>query len=145
MMQTVMCFKHDSWVATDVFKMESGDIFAHKNQTYVVTAKPYVLDGKPNVPAELYDSDPIVINFDKGQDYIHMAMDYVCSPAHNFGDGTMQICEFADGNTNVYSPRLPVAELNEFCKAHIDHYEAFFNKHERQLESGVAIEIPKFW
>lgn len=140
-----MCFKHDSWVNTNVFEMESGDIFTHQEQTYVATAKPYVLDGKPHVPAEVYDCGPIVLNFDKGLDYIHMAMDYVCSPAHDFGDGTMQICELKDGNTNVYSPRLPVAELNEFCKTHIDHYEAFFNKHESQLESGVAIEMPKFW
>jgi hypothetical protein len=125
--------------------MESGDIFAHQGQTYVTTAKPYLLDGKPNVPAALYDSGPIVINFDRSRDYITMAMDYVCSPAHEFGDGTMQICDFEGGNAHVYSPRLPIPELNEFCKAHIDIYVAFFDKYERQLDSGVVIEMPKFW
>ncbi|HAS8195741.1 TPA: hypothetical protein I7682_17825 [Vibrio vulnificus] len=144
-MQTVMCFKHDSWVDTNVFEIEDGNIFTLEEQTYLATAKPYALDGKIYIPAKVYDTGPIVLNFDKGLSYIHMVMDYVCSPAHDFGDGTMQICEFEDGNTNVYSPRLPVAELNEFCKVHIDHYEEFFIKHERLLESGVAIEMPKFW
>lgn len=144
-MKMVKCFRHDSWVNIDVFEMESGDIFAHQGQTYVTTAKAYISGGKTHVPAVVYDCGPIVLALGKGRDYIHMAMDYVCSPAHEFGDGTMQICEFEGGNTNVYSPRLPVSELNEFCKAHIDNYEAFFNKHERQLESGVAIEMPKFW
>ncbi|ELH0870594.1 hypothetical protein Q9888_002712 [Vibrio cholerae] len=145
MMKTVKCFKRDEWVDTNVFDMDSGDIFAHQGQTYVATAKPYMSDGKPNIPAELYDSGPIILNFDRSRDYISMAMDYVCSPAHEFGDGTMQICDFEGGNTNVYSPRLPIAELNDFCKAHMEHYEAFFDKYEKRLDSGDVIEMPKFW
>lgn len=144
-MIVVKCFRYDAWESVNVLDLESGDIFSHKGSTYITTGEPHILDGKPHIPAELYDCGPIVLAIGKGRDYIHMAMDYVNSPAHDFGDGTMQICEFYGGNTNVYSPRLPIAELNEFCKENISHYEAFFSKYERELESGDVIEIAKFW
>ncbi|MGR2997587.1 hypothetical protein ABMY12_20830 [Vibrio vulnificus] len=144
-MQIVKCFKYDKWVDTNVFEIEGGDIFAHQGQTFLAKAKPYIQDGETHVPAEVYDCGAIILNFDKELNYIHMAMDYVCSPVHDFGDGTMQICEFEGGNTNIYSPRLPVSELNKFCKVHIDRYEEFFQKHELQLESGAVVEMPKFW
>lgn len=144
-MHTVKCFKREQWEDTDVMDLESGDIFVHGERTYVLKEKPFLDNGKTNVPAELYDSGAIVLNFSRDRDYIHMAMDYVCSGAHEFEDGTMIICEFGDGNTNVYSPRLPVAKLNDFCKQNIEQYKSFFNKFERELESGERIEMPKFW
>lgn len=79
-------------------------------------------------------------------DYICMAMDYTCSPAHLFDDVTMMLCDFSDGNTNnTYSPRLPRKQLNEFFKNHMDEYEAFFDQNEDALESGAIISLPKFW
>ncbi|MGF1894018.1 hypothetical protein L4D18_21595 [Vibrio campbellii] len=144
-MKTVKCFKHDSWLDINATDLANGDIFTLQGQTYVATGKPYVSDGALNIPSEVYDSGPIVISLEKGQDYIHMAMDYVSSSAQDFGDGTMQICEFEDGNTNVYSPRLPIAELNDFCKKNIAQYKAFFAKHEQQLDAGDVIAMPKFW
>lgn len=144
-MIVVKCFRYDAWINVNVLDLENGDIFSHKGSTYITTGEPRILDGKPHVPAELYDSGPIILAIGKGRDFIYMAMDYVNSPAHNFGDGTMQICKFEDGNTNVYSPRLPITELNEFCKENINQYESFFHKNERHIESGESIEMPKFW
>ncbi|ENN6469954.1 hypothetical protein AB9X29_003755 [Vibrio vulnificus] len=144
-MHSVKCFKRDCWVDTNVFDLVRGDIFALNGQTYEVTKAPYMLDGKPHIPAEIHNSGAIVINFDKDLEYIHMVMDYVCSPARDFGDGTMQICDFEGGSTFVYSPRLLIGELNAFCKEHIEKYASFFDKHERQIESGEQIEMPRFW
>lgn len=146
-MQTVKCFKRDHWCDIDVFEMKEGDIFAQGGQTYVTTGKAFIDEnGKTNVPADLYDSGPIRIAVGiKGQDFIHMAMDFVGSPAHDFGDGTMQICDLEDGNTNIYSPRLPIAKLNAFCKEHIDKYEEFFEKHEHDLDRGISIKMARFW
>lgn len=144
-MKTVKCFKHDTWQETDVYALEVDDIFSHQGKTYIVKGKPYLLEGKPNIPAELYESGTIILNFDKNREYIHMVMDYVFSPAVEFDDGSMIIADLSDGSTNVYSPRLPISKLNEFCKQNLEHYENFFHKHERKLESGESIQMPKFW
>ena len=117
---TVKCFVHDIWQDKDVFLLQRDDIIAHSGQTLVVTASAYMKDGKPHIPASLYDSGPIIIDFSKEKEAITMVMDYVGSSAHSFEDGTMQICSFEDGLTNVYSPRLPTLELNEFCQKHIE-------------------------
>lgn len=142
---TVKCFKYDSWEEVNILDLKKGDTFVYKGETYISTDKPFFSDEVLNVPAEIYDSGAIFLALEKGRDFIHMAMDYTSSSAHNFGDGTMQICEFGGGKTNIYSPRLPIVQLNDFCKENIKHYESFFSKYEHQLDRGDAIEMAKFW
>ncbi|MBF4374509.1 hypothetical protein [Vibrio anguillarum] len=145
MKKLVACLKHDSWIDTDVFELDSGDVFLLNGKSYVAKEKAYIEDGKPNIPARLYGSDEIVINLSKEREFIMMAMDYVYSSASEFGDGTMMICGLSDGNSNIYSPRLPVVELNAFCQKHIEQYRSFFNENEKALESGRFVAITKFW
>lgn len=141
----VKCFAHDEWKDKDVFELQCGDIFVHSGQTLVVTESAYMKDGKPHIPASLYDSGPIIIDLSKEKEAITMVMDFVGSSAHSFEDGTMQICSFEDGLTNVYSPRLPTLELNEFCQKHIDHYQQFFDEHFDKIENGASITMDRFW
>ena len=142
---TVKCFKRDSWLEIDALSLVDGDTFVHKDETYICTGSPYFSDGLLHVPSEIYDSGAILLASGEGRDYIYMAMDYTSSPAHDFGDGTMQICQLGDGKTHIYSPRLPITELNEFCKENINHYETFFSKYKSQLYQGDSIEMTRFW
>ncbi|MGR2849386.1 hypothetical protein ABMX62_20330 [Vibrio vulnificus] len=140
-------FSYDKWENVDVSELNVGDIFIYKSQTLLVKAEPFIseIDQKPHIPADVFDCGPIVLNFSKDRDYIHMAMDYVCCGAHEFDDGTMLICDFSEGNPYIYSPRLPVKALNEFCRENRESYQRFFSKHKRQLELGEVVKMDKFW
>ncbi|MCA2016965.1 hypothetical protein LDJ79_12640 [Vibrio tritonius] len=144
--QMVKCFKEDCWIEKEVTALVKGDIFVSKSTTYIARSATRILYGRPQIQAVVFDSGPNFLTFgEANMDYICMAMDYTCSPAHLFDDGTMMLCDFSDGNTNTYSPRLPRKQLNEFCKNHMDEYEAFFDQNEDALESGAIISLPKFW
>ncbi|EGR3042381.1 hypothetical protein ACOJUY_004314 [Vibrio alginolyticus] len=145
MSYTVQCFKSDSWEEVDVFSLEKGDIYKLRGDTFVVSGKPIMEDGQPVIPSSIYESGAIEINFSKGREFIYMVMDYVDSPATDFKDGTMQICSLDGTGTNVYSPRLPVSELNAFCKQHLARYENFFRQNETAITSGKKVAMAKFW
>jgi len=63
-----------------------------------------------------------------------------------FPDGTEQ---FADNDSYpdvVYSPRLPLEDLEKFCKKNIKSYEEYFDKyHEKLLEDMPVPPIKRFW
>lgn len=141
----IKVFRKDEWLEVDVDELKVDDLFALNKQLYVMTDSVYYKDGKPNVPAKLYESSGIVIDFSEDMNFVHMAMDCVFSDAHDFGDGTMIISNFDGENTNVYSPRLPRKELNEFCEIHQEKYLAFLKENEGELEKGLFIQIEKFW
>ncbi|BCL74143.1 hypothetical protein TUMSATVNIG1_61270 (plasmid) [Vibrio nigripulchritudo] len=141
----VHCFKYDSWERIDVFSLENGDVFVERGKSYVCTGKPKMENNKPVVPAKLYDTGGIVINLSKEREFITFAMDCVGSPAHEFSDGTMQLCDFSGQSTFVYSPRLPIHELNTFCREHKETYEEFYNRHEAKLYNGIQVGMDKFW
>lgn len=62
-----------------------------------------------------------------------------------YPDGTQQFCD-DDVPEKVYSPRLPVGELNEFCAKHLERYEAFNDEHCELIEDGEEVpEIEPFW
>lgn len=142
----VQCFRHDQWLSMPALNLEKGDIFVQKGETYLTTGKPYVEHKKTVIPAQLYECGSITINLGPTEDdYIHMAMEYVFSSVIDFEDGTFMIGDIGDGMTGIYSPRLSRNELNAFCKTHIDRYRAFFQQHEKKIESGTAVPMEKFW
>ncbi|ENP0808135.1 hypothetical protein ACOQ0N_004202 [Vibrio parahaemolyticus] len=142
----IKCFRHDKWEEVDIFSMKINEVFSYCGDTYLLIAKPYLSsDNKPTLPAELYEPGPIIINFDERRNYINMVMDYVHSDATEFEDGTMIIAELCNGESNIYSPRLPIEALNNFCRKNIDTYAAFYKENEKALESGQSVQIEKFW
>jgi hypothetical protein len=74
-----------------------------------------------------------------------MAMDFVGTSLLDFGDGTAILGEIMPGHFNVYSPRLPIEELVEFCKKNLDKYQKFFSDNELKIESGTPIEMTHWW
>jgi hypothetical protein len=149
-MPMVKVFKYDEWVDMAAIDVQAGDIFANKDHTYQAIGEPYARDGQLHLPAEPFVEGPIVISFESDKEYIHRAMDCVYCSARDFGDGTMQICELVsdDGKAidyNVYSPRLSIAELNAFCKRHLETYQAFCDEHEQRLSAGDSVPMTPFW
>ncbi|MCG9576068.1 hypothetical protein L1D14_07425 [Vibrio tubiashii] len=145
MISTVQCFRDDVWEEVDAFELQPGDVFVQSDSTYIAKGPAYKENKQVVIPAEAMPEGPIEINLGGELEFVTMAMDMVCSGAHRFSDGTMIISELIGGNTNVYSPRLPVSELNEFCKQNIDTYTDFYEKHQDRLENGDRIEMKHFW
>ncbi|MBY7854278.1 hypothetical protein KW429_11280 [Vibrio fluvialis] len=144
-MQPVKRFEYDHWVDVDISQIASGDIFVLHDVAYMATAQPSMSDAKLVCGADIYKGGGHTLNFGKGRDYLCMVMDYVSSPAHDFGDGTVLICDIGRGSTNVYSPRLPLEQLNEFCKTHLDRYETFYRHNRRRIQAGEQPHFDKFW
>ncbi|CAD0264264.1 hypothetical protein DENIT_20153 [Pseudomonas veronii] len=62
-----------------------------------------------------------------------------------FPDGTEQFVDGDDEPVHVYSPRLSPDALERFCEAHIERYQEFHSKHERQLIRCERVPMEKFW
>lgn len=62
-----------------------------------------------------------------------------------FPDCTEQFVDDDDEPVHIYSPRLSPEALERFCKAHIERYQEFHRKHERQLIRCERVPMEKFW
>lgn len=62
-----------------------------------------------------------------------------------FPDGTEQFVDDDEEPVHVYSPRLLPEALERFCEAHIERYQEFHTKHERQLIRCERVSMEKFW
>lgn len=62
-----------------------------------------------------------------------------------YEDGTKQFVSLG-ANPKFYSPRLSKKQLEEFCKANIQHYLKFRARNEYKIITGEELpEIEKFW
>lgn len=143
----VKVFKHDQWVEASFENVSQGDYISDGNDTFLVCDMPFKNEnGKLEIPCVMPDPEPIVIQLgNNGDQYITMAMDLAGTSLRDFGDDTMMLCEFEDGNTQVYSPRLPKLELEQFCKANIEKYQAFFDQYGERFDELGLIPMDKFW
>lgn len=63
-----------------------------------------------------------------------------------FPDGTLQFAENETYPDVVYSPRLSIDELEEFCKSNLKRYEAYFDEHFDAIDAGDELQpITRFW
>lgn len=141
-------FDHDHWSLALVHDLETGDVVYHQGQLIEVIDNPYEKEGWYHVPVRIPEPKPIILAFGQpweGKRYIGMSMDYVRAGLTKFEDGTALICELQDGPGAIYSPRLPILDLEEFCKSNIDKYEAFFESNEERLEKGVIVPMEQWW
>ncbi len=53
-----------------------------------------------------------------------------------FPDGTVQFAQSATYPDTVYSPRLSEEELEDFCAAHLAHYERYFEQNRHAIDRG---------
>lgn len=141
-------FNFDHWVDVEPTDLEKGDIFCLGDVTAVFES--LGRDGQDRIVlhSEPLDRGPITLCLgERGSDweFIAMAMDHVGSSCESFPDGTAIIAEFEDGNTYVYSPRLPVRELNQFCERHLKKYFDFYEVNSDGIDDGKRFPIDKFW
>lgn len=147
-MTTVSTFQHDHWAPKPISELEVGDLISHGGNVATVAARPFEEDGKIRIPGAPYDPGPIKLlvgEFAKGKEHILMALDLVGSELAEFDDGTALITDLEAGKNLVYSPRLPVAELEAFCAEHVERYQEFYNAHEVAIESGQAVPMEPWW
>lgn len=147
-MKTVSTFQHDRWAPKPIAELAVGDLISHGGKVATVTALPYEKDGMTHIPGEPYDSGPIKLlvgEFADGNQHVMMAMDLVGSDMAEFSDGTALITDLEAGNNMVYSPRLPLAELEAFCAEHIARYQAFYDANEDAIENGQAVQMEPWW
>ncbi len=143
-------FHFDRWESVSVAELNPGDWIYVKNATHVLHEKPSLKDGRIVLRANrLSDAEgPIrllVGEYANALDHVAMAMDYTNSSLNEFGDGTGILIDLETGPGAVFSPRLPLAELEVFCRENIALFEAHFNQNETALDQGKIVAIEPFW
>ncbi|GGM25182.1 hypothetical protein ACFQDN_21770 [Pseudomonas asuensis] len=147
-MKTIVTFLYDHWAPKPVNELEVGDLISQGGKVTTVAALPYAEGGKTHIPGEPYDSGPIKLlvgEFADGMEHVMMAMELVGSELAEFDDGTALITDLEAGHGPVYSPRLPVSELEAFCAEHIERYQAFYDANEDAIESRQTVTLEPWW
>lgn len=147
-METINSFQYDRWIDKPISDLEVGDIISDGGNVATVAALPYEEDGKTRIPGAPYDSGPIKFflgEYAAGKENIIEVMDLVNSDLAEFDDGTALITDFEAGNSLVYSPRLPIAELEAFCAKHIERYQAFYKANMASLDECETIPMTPWW
>lgn len=145
----VHVFRRDRWdpltYSEASQQLEAGDLINLDGHLAWVTGKPK--EGSAlNIPVKTYEPEPSSLAVGgewQDRDYLVMAMDMVGAGLECFDDGTGMITN--PEKCLIYSPRLLIGELNEFCQTHIDRYQAFFEQHASQLEEGDSIPMTQWW
>lgn len=149
-MSVVSCFVHERWQDIDALALMPGVIFHRDGRLYELMAPAYVKGGVTHLPAQALPADDVPIKvmvgeFAKGLDHIGMAMDMTGGDLREYEGGDAQILNLEAGPGHVYSPRLPLAQLEIFCQAHLNGYQAFFDQHEVSLDHGEVIPMEIWW
>lgn len=147
-MKNISTFQHDRWAPKPINELVVGDLISQGGEVATVAAPPYEEEGVVRIPGIPYDPGPIKLllgEFAEGKDHIIMAMELVGSELAEFDDGTVLITDLEAGHNLVYSPRLPIAELEAFCAEHIDRYQAFYDANEAAIEDRQAVPMEPWW
>lgn len=139
----VQCFRFDQWLDVPAMELQEGDLFVHAEQLVLVTAAPYMKDGKPHIPGKVREPGPIQIDFASG--YLARVMDLVGSGLQEFEDGTAIITDLDLAPGFVYSPRLTREELEMFCERHIDQYRAFYEANRAAIDECNNVPLVPWW
>lgn len=138
----------DKWAKKPVESVRKGDTFRLKGHIFKSLGEATKNDDGWHIPGRRTDNGPITLAV--GERYsniqaIVMVMDFCMSTLHEFEDGTCMIASLESGPGFIFTPRLPEAELNEFCEKHLDHYESFFNANQDAIDSGRQTPMERFW
>ncbi len=127
-----------------------NDLVYYQDQLFEVKGQPTINNGQVQLPAQLYQAtdDPIVVAVGdawRNREATIAVMDYTNAGCRDFGDGTHMIGEMEEGPGAIFSPRLPPEELEAWCMANLDRFEAFFEANEVALDEGDIIKIEPWW
>lgn len=147
-MHSVKKFCYDHWEEVTSDKLAVGDMISLEGQVAHVTGEPFSREGVTHLPTRPYAPGSIKLAFGEAcanLEHIIMAMDMVGSELQEFDDGTALITCFEFGSSHIYSPRLPLEELNSFCFEHLERYQAFYDQHASVLEDGENVPMEPWW
>ena len=148
--QSVMRFEKDRWTNILMADVKIGDVIYVNNQLIEVLDSPVEENGKLRLDVRLAKSDdePIVLALGKewnDRQATVAVMDFTGSGCRDFGDGTYMIAELEEGPGAIYSPRLSIKELEDWCANHLDRFVAFFESNELALDRGDVVRMTPWW
>lgn len=147
----VMRFEKNKWLEVSAMELMDADLIYLKNNLLKVTGKPTVISGKVNLPACIYkhsNSEVIVLAIGSewnNRQAISKVMDHTNSGCLDFEDGTYMIAELDEGPGAIYSPRLPISELEKWCNDNLKKFEQFYTKNELFIETGKIVKMDVWW
>ncbi|REC93355.1 hypothetical protein [Kushneria indalinina] len=147
-MPTAHCFVWDRWKEVESSDLRAGDLIHRAGELFEVIAPAYMKDGKPHLPANRVEQGPIKLmvgEFAEGLDHVCIAMDLTGAELREYDDGDAQLVDLEAGPGHIFSPRLPRAELEDFCRTNIERYQVFFDQHEARLDRGQQIQLEPWW
>ena len=143
MQEIVKCFRYDKWLEISAADLEPGDLFNHERSQVIVSDKPYMMDGKLMIPCQRPEPKPIKVDLSYG--ILAQVMDMAGTGLAEFDDGTAILADLEWSPGFTYSPRLPRAELETFCQAHLPRYKAFYEAHRAAIDNGDSVMIEPWW
>lgn len=147
-MPNLEILKYDRWETRPINDLEEGDTFRHEGRIFKSQGEAEKREDGWHIPGKRADNGPITLAVGERYSKIEavvMVMDFCMSTLHEFEDGTCMIASLERGEGYIYTPRLPEAELNDFCNKHLDHYEDFFRTNQDAIEDGQYIPMTRFW
>ena len=147
-MSMIECFLRDKWEIVPVSQLKGGELVRQADQLYDVKGPVYMKDGVPTLPADIHNPGPIKLAIGEhieGIEHIVMAMDLLGADLREFPDNTGLLAIFELGDGYIYSPRLPMEELEAFCRRHIERYQAFFDEHIEDFDKGNNVPMVPWW
>lgn len=136
-------FVYDRFETVDVSKLGAGDQVLVHGQMVRVTAPAVIRGNDVHLPAERPEQAVILCDF--SDNALTRAMDQTGSAVHVFEDGTSLIAELDGSSDQVYSPRLPKAELIAFCEKHQARYAAFYEQNAAAIDDGSKVPMEPWW
>lgn len=141
-------FEVDRWHDVHVSQLKVNDeIFTNKDGICIVTGEPYLDDGKTVIPAKKPEPKDIVIDLslDAHHPYVAEISDLIYVGHVNYTDGTVQLRDDEISPGCIYSPRMSLNELNDFCLKHKDKYYDFYERNKFQIENGHYPKMVPWW
>lgn len=139
-------FNYDQWISATVSDVNVGDVLMYNGQVFKLKSEPRDIDGVTHLDGGPATDNVIKVAIDDpDKQHIIEAMDCVGSSLMEFDDGTGIITEFDSASPYVYSPRLPLPELETFCKSHIGSYRRFYDDHREAINDGRPVKMTGFW
>lgn len=147
MTPTLYRFEYDHWELVSVSVLQEGDLISHNGMQAIVRAPSVAqANGQWIINAgALPDEGPIVVELQEADTPLLRVMDMLLASRQVFNDGTSMLLDDGCHPPSIYSPRLPLAELEAFCLEHQDKYEVFARDHAEELSNGEPVRLEPWW
>lgn len=141
-------FESDRWRDVHVSQLKINDeIFTKNDGVCIVIDAPYFVEDKAVIPAKKPEPKEIIIDLslDAHYPYIAEIADLIYIGLINYSDNTSQLRDDEASPGCIYSPRMSLNELNDFCLKHKEKYYEFYVMNKFQIENGNYPNMVPWW